>query len=387
MACHPAPGLTMTICVTNRELHPGEPEQPLRFLFALPGFHSEDRGAEIALLSVADQLAARGDAVLVIGSGPARSDVSYDYRRIPLVNRRKFERLPKFPPFRSETAWEDATFAFNLLRAYQPADFDVTVTCNYPFTNWVLQRGGPQRPRHIFVTQNGDWPATSHKAEFRFFDCDGLVCTNPDYEERNRDRWRTALVPNGIDPQRFRDARSDRPRFGLPEDRPVVLMVSAFIETKRVLDGMRAVASVPGAHFVVAGDGPLRDEVDALARQILPGRFTRLTVTNDAMPSLYRSADAFLHMSLQESFGNVYVEAMAAGLPIVAHDGARVRWIVGERDTLCDTTDRAQTSSAIAAALAHGPGAPDPRTADFAWESIARKYRDFAAQLVGAKSG
>ena len=354
----------------------------LRYLFALPGFHAEARGAEIALLAVANELARDGNRVTVIGSGPPLPGTAYDYRRTRAVNRRLFERAPKLPPFRSETAWEDATFAFGLLRAYDPRDYDVTVTCNFPFTHWALRRGGAERPKHLFVTQNGNFPAISDGAEFRFFECDGLGCINPDYEQASRDRWRTALIPNGIDPDRFVGVESDRAGLGLPSEVPIVLMVSALIETKRVEAGIRAVAGVPGAHLVVAGDGPLRKQVEALAAQLLPGRFTRLTVQAERMPALYKSADAFLHMSLFESFGNVFVEAMASGLPIVAHDTPRLRWIVGERDTLCDTEDLAAVTAQLAVALAQGKGAPDPRTALFTWSAIARKYHKFALQVT-----
>ncbi|WP_205958275.1 glycosyltransferase family 4 protein [Qipengyuania sediminis] len=357
-------------------------DHPLRYLFALPGFHREERGAEIALLAVAGELARAGQQVTVIGAGPPRDGCAYAYRQAHAINRRRLERLPQFPPFRSETVWEDASFAASLLRAYEPQDFDVTVTCNFPFTHWALRRGGREAPKHIFVTQNGDWPARNRQAEFRTFRCDGLVCTNPDYEAANRARWRTALIPNGIDPARFAGVAPDRTRFGLPPDKRVVLMVSAFIETKRVIDGMRAVAEVPGAHFAVAGDGPLRGQVESLALEILPGRFTRLELPAAAMPALYRSADAFLHMSLTESFGNVYVEAMASGLPIVAHDSARLRWIVGERDTLCDTTDHAATVAALTRALETGRGQPDPRAEGFAWSAIAARYHAFAHDVL-----
>ena len=103
------------------------------------------------------------------------------------------------------------------------------------------------------------------------------------------------------------------------------------------------------------------------------------------MPALYRSADAFLHMSLQESFGNVFVEAMAAGLPIVGHDSERLRWIVGQRDTLCDTEDAQVLTGALKHALATGRGNPDPRAATFAWSEIAARYRTFAAELVAQR--
>ena len=359
-----------------------KPQDRLRFLFALPGFHAEERGAEVALLSVANELAKAGDSVLVIGSGPVREGLSYAYRQLSTVNRRRFEKAPFFPPFRSETVWEDAVFAAKMMGAYEPPDFDISLTCNFPFTHWVLRRGGANRPKHLFVTQNGNWPAVSEKAEFRFFDCDGLVCTNPDYQAETQDQWRTALIPNGIDPLRFQGVAGDRSRFGLPSDKRVVLMVSALIDTKRVLEGMRAASSLPDTHFVVAGDGPLRDEVETLAAEILPGRFTRMTLTAPDMPALYRSADCFLHMSFTEAFGNVYVEAMASGLPIVAQDSERLRWIVGERDTLCDTQDLSAVTEALHTAIERGQGDPDPRAQKFAWPAIARQYRQFASEVL-----
>lgn len=358
----------------------------MRLLFALPGFHAQDRGAEVALLSVARELARGGDAVTVMGSGPARPDEPYVYVQVPAVDRTRFERWPHLPAFRSETAWEDATFAANMLRRYRPGDFDAAITCNFPFSHWALRRPAGRAPLQIFVTQNGDWAARSGKAEFRWFRCDGLVCTNPDYEAANKGRWPTALIPNGISRSRYADVRPDRAALGLPEGVPIVLMVSALIDTKRVAAGVRAVAALPDAHLVVAGDGPLRTDVDALAAAHLAGRFTRLTLTAPDMPRLYASADAFLHMSLLESFGNVFVEAMASGLPIVGHDTPRLRWIVGDRDTLCDTEDQAATTAAIGRALAIGRGPADPRSADFDWSSIAARYRDFIATLMARRA-
>lgn len=360
----------------------------MRLLFALPGFHAQDRGAEVALLAVARALARGGDTVTVMGGGPERPGEPYRYLSIPMVERRRFERFPKLPAFRSETAWEDATFAANLLRRYDPRHYDAVVTCNFPFTHWALRR--PARgatPLQIFVTQNGDWPARNDRAEFRFFRCDGLVCINPDYEAANRERWRTALIPNGVDLARYRDVPRDRAALGLPKGAPIVLMVSALIETKRVAAGIDAVAALPDAHLVVAGDGPLRSEIDGLAARLLPGRFTRLTLPAGDMPRLYAAADAFLHMSLFESFGNVFVEALASGLPVIGHDTPRLRWIVGERDTLCDTEDPGAVTDAIARALRIGRGAADPRAAQFDWPVIAAQYRAFLEGLPNARAG
>lgn len=359
----------------------------MRIFFALPGFHRYDRGAEVALLSLAAELARQGNDVDVVGSGPDRPNVPYNYWRVPATDREKFERFPKIPLLRDETTYEELTFLPGLLRTYDPARYDLTLTCSFPYTSVALyRRGGARRPKHVFVTQNGDWPAHSDKSEFRLFGCDGLVCTNPDYFERNREQWRCALIPNGLDPTRFKPGPSNRARFGLPEGPPIVLMVSALIETKRVADGVEAIAKLPDAHLVVAGDGPLRSEVDALAERLLPGRYTRLTTTPDAMPDLYRSADIFLHLSKVESFGNVFIEAIACGLPVVGHDTPRLRWIVGDDEYLVDTDKSENTAAAVSRALDEKDAgireARQRRSQQFAWSAVAERYRTFFDEVV-----
>lgn len=357
----------------------------LKLLFALPGFHRYDRGAEVALLSVAGELAASGDRVMVAGSGPPREGQAYAYHRIATVDRRRFEGLPAVPVLRSPEAWEDMIFSFRLAAWLRPADFDAVVTCSFPFTHWALRRPGRgRRPLQIFVTQNGDWPAGRPSAEYRTFRCDGLVCTNPEFHESHRATWPSALIPNGVDLARFTGLRHSPARFGLREDRPVVLMVSALIPSKRVADGIAAVADLPDAQLLLAGDGPLRAEIDALGAARLPGRYRRVTVPAAEMPSLYGAADAFLHLSADESFGNVFVEARASGLPVVAHDMPRTRWILGDGQFLCDTTRPAVAVDALRAALARGTGDPAADIGRFAWPLVAAQYRSFIAGLMVA---
>lgn len=356
----------------------------MRIQFLLPGLHRVRRGAEAAFESVATEIAKLGlDEVTVIGSGPPIENRRYRFQHSGLIPREWFERFPKFPPMRSEYIYEEASWVLNYLPRYRPGAADVTVTCSYPFLNWMLTWWPPlvRKPAHVFVTQNGDWPAYSGQHEHRLFHCDGLICTNPQYYERNKTRWPSVLVPNGIDPRRFFPGPSARARFGLPQTGVIVLMVSALIESKRVLEGMRAVARMPKAMLVVAGDGPLRDQFDKLGNEIMPGRFRRMTLPTDQMPDLYRSADVFLHPTLYESFGNVYVEAMAVGLPVVAHDYAVTRWIFGEHPGLIDATDEGALAAAVMRAVSTGYADADARSTSaadrFAWPRIARQYREF----------
>jgi glycosyltransferase involved in cell wall biosynthesis len=357
----------------------------VRVLFALPGFHRYDRGAEVALLSVARELALGGEDVTVAGSGPPREATPYSYISVPSVRRETCEALPTFPPFRSETAWEDATFALNLLRKGRLCQYDASVTCSFPFSHWALRRHGRKGPAHVFVTQNGDWPAYSDQAEFGTFSCDGLVCTNPDYLSRNEHRWSCALIPNGIDLERFKPGPSSRHALGLPAERPVILMVSALIESKRVLDGIRAVAALRDATLVVAGDGPMRLEVTRLGEKLLPQRFKLVSLSAQEMPDLYRSADVFLHLSLLESFGNVFLEAWASGLPIVGHGSDRLRWILGGRHYLCDTTNPAELKTALEAALFARRANSREGVERYSWTAVGSEYHRFISQTVAQR--
>ena len=363
----------------------------MRILFALPGLHRFGRGAEVVFESVAQQIAERGEhRITLVGSGRARADRAYDFIHVPAASREHFERWPRVPFFRHEFMYEELTFAIGLAALPAVGKADITMTCSYPYTNWALRRPRlGKRPAHVFVTQNGDWPALGHGSEPQFFGCDGLICTNPLYFDRNRDRWNATLIPNGVDPKRFYAGPPRKAELGLPTDGPLILMVSALEPGKRVIEAMRAVAGVPGAQLVVAGDGPLRDEVDRLAAEILPGRFKRALFEHEQMPDLYRSADVFLHTKIRESFGNVYVEALSSGAPIVAHDDEVTRWILGDHAILVDTEDQAATTAAITQAL------KAPRQRDdgaewaherYSWDVVAGKYVDFFQDVLDRKA-
>jgi len=359
----------------------------MRILFALPGIHRYDRGAEIAFISIAEELAKVGDSVTLIGSGPIRAATSYRFLRAASIRRENFETFPSKWILRNEYRYEEMTFVPNLLRRFRPADYDVTLTCSFPFTNWVLRRPAlfGNRPAHVFVTQNGDWPAYGREDEYRYFGCDGLICTNPEFYERNKDRWRCRLIPNGADCERFVPGPAQRQRFGLPTDRLIVLMVSALIPSKRVQVGIEATRHVPDAHLVVAGDGPLCREIDAAAARLIPGRFTRLSVQPDAMPALYRAADIYLHLSKDEPSSLAIVEAMASGLPVIAHDMPRMRYIVGDDEFLMDTTDPAAVAEQIDRAR-RSPSCfaakRSRKAAVFSWSNIARMYREFLQEIT-----
>ena len=371
----------------------GDRALSMRVAIALTGLHRVNRGAEVAFEALARALAADSrDRVTLIGSGRPTPEDPYSFVRAASIDRGHFERWPKFPPLRSEMTYEELSWVPGVLRHYRPSDFDISLTCSYPFTNWLLRaRRSKGRPAHVFVTENGDWAPKTNSSEFRLFGCDGLVCTNPEYMERNKDHWMSALIPNGVDGTRFFPAARDRAYFGLPESAPIVLMVSALNPNKRVLDGIRVVAGLPEAWLVVAGDGSQRKEVDELAAELLPNRFRRLNLESGEMPGLYRCADAFLHMTYFESFGNVYIEAMACGIPVVAHRSSVTDWIIGANGILVDTDDLPATRTSLEDVLAGrftvGARETATMTERFDWQTIAREYRAFFTDVLEKRLG
>src|SRR5271165_2144391 len=99
----------------------------MRVLFALPGLHQYNCGAEVAFIAIARELAALGNPVTLIGSGAVGQESAYRFLRAPSVARENFEWLPSFPLFRDECAFEELTFIPNLIRLYRPQDYNVTV--------------------------------------------------------------------------------------------------------------------------------------------------------------------------------------------------------------------------------------------------------------------
>ena len=150
--------------------------------------------------------------------------------------------------------------------------------------------------------------AVSTPIERRLIERDGL---SPD---------RITVIPNAVVPSS--EVRSDA-HPALPAGlRPLVGVVARLQREKGVANFLEAAARVapllPEAHFVIAGDGPLRQELEILAENLgLKSRIRFLGFRSDAS-ALIESMDVLVVPSLTEGSPLVTLEAMAAGVPVVA---------------------------------------------------------------------
>lgn len=118
-----------------------------------------------------------------------------------------------------------------------------------------------------------------------------------------------------------------RAEFALERGRPILLFAAKLIERKRpelLLEAFARIHDDPALQYpylVFAGDGPLRERLEARAKQIAPGavRFLGFQTQRD-LPRCYDLCDAFVLPSVQESWGLVVNEVMCAGRAVVVSD-------------------------------------------------------------------
>lgn len=146
--------------------------------------------------------------------------------------------------------------------------------------------------------------------------------------------WRgeAVVIPNGVDASAFgtafpRDARiALRREFGFAADDAVVITTSRLVAKNGVDTLIRAVHHLNAkriahpAKLLIVGDGVLRGSLEAMVRELGEGGAVRFAgaVPFSEMPRYLGCADVFCRPSRSEGFGNVFLEAMAAGIPVVA---------------------------------------------------------------------
>ncbi|MHB8470297.1 MAG: glycosyltransferase family 4 protein [Gaiellaceae bacterium] len=141
----------------------------------------------------------------------------------------------------------------------------------------------------------------------------------------------------------------------VPEDARILLAVSRLTAQKGIDTAIRALAALPGdAVLVVLGAGPDREALAALTRTLgVADRVFLLGRVPDVAAWL-RRASVFVHPARWEGFGLAVLEAMLAGLPVVASDVSSLPELVADGETgfLVPPDDPAALARAIDAALA-----------------------------------
>ncbi|MGH2516723.1 MAG: glycosyltransferase family 4 protein [Ktedonobacterales bacterium] len=167
---------------------------------------------------------------------------------------------------------------------------------------------------------------------------------------------RVAVWPRGVDTSLFTPTRRSpawRARIAGDPTRPILLYAGRLAQEKNLaaLRPLLPLLTAYNAHLVFVGDGPARADL-AAAYADAPATFTGY-LRGEALAEAYASADIFVFPSLTETFGQVVLEAMASGLPVVAFDAEGVRNLVCHAETgfLVPPTPTATMTASVRALL------------------------------------
>jgi glycosyltransferase involved in cell wall biosynthesis len=163
-----------------------------------------------------------------------------------------------------------------------------------------------------------------------------------------------ADCPNGIDVETFASASGPGKQalFSVTEDTPVILCVGRLEMVKDHETLLRAMSSIPRAVLALAGDGPLRRPLHALAEQLGIGSRVQFLGKRADVPQLLKAADLYVQPSRWEGLSIAVLEAMAAGKPIVVSDAPSLAEQVEDTALLFPVGDAHQLALRISTLLA-----------------------------------
>ena len=126
-------------------------------------------------------------------------------------------------------------------------------------------------------------------------------------------RKRVEVIPNGVDVKKF---TADVQSRALDKGNITLITTSRLVEKNGIKDIINALKFLPNVKLKILGAGPLESELKLLATG-WPVEFVGY-VSQDEIPKYLNEADLFVRPSLSEGMGNSFIEAMAAGLPVIA---------------------------------------------------------------------
>jgi len=195
------------------------------------------------------------------------------------------------------------------------------------------------------------WPlGHMYGATARF--ADRMIAVSPEVREYHLAKTgvpseKMMVIENGVDVSAFsgyeEEARQIRAEFGLSESAPVFGIIGRLKPQKDLTTFLKAAAELlikqPDARFLVVGDGPLRGELELLAKNLDLFPSLIFTGLRKDVPAIMKAIDVLVLSSLWEGLPVILLEAMAASRPVVstAVDGVKGVVIPDETALLVET--------------------------------------------------
>ena len=178
------------------------------------------------------------------------------------------------------------------------------------------------------ITLVGSDESFAPVVEFSINNSDGVTAVSNHLKQQTLDAFNITsdirVIYNFIDFDRFK--KTDKEHFKkaiAPEGEKIIVHVSNFRKVKRVQDVIKVFAKVQAeipAKLLLIGDGPERQSLEVLCREMGLCDEIRFLGKQNAVEELLSLADLFIIPSQNESFGLAALEAMACEVPIISSD-------------------------------------------------------------------
>ncbi len=210
------------------------------------------------------------------------------------------------------------------------------------------------------------------------------------YAKQANPKAKSYLLPNGVEVKKFYN----------PTQPPLTLRGGAIVTVSRLVfkNGVdtliRAMPLLPGYELTIAGDGPQAEALTTLARKLgVSDRVVFLgLVGQDALPGLLQRSSVFVRPSRSEGLGIAFLEAMAAGVPIIGTPVGGIPDFLKNRETglFCEV----ENPESIAQAVRELDQQPDLRASIIAnaqksmracydWDILAQQYYEIISRHSG----
>jgi phosphatidyl-myo-inositol alpha-mannosyltransferase len=350
----------------------------VRIALACPYSWDAPGGVQVHVAQLANHLRRRGHDVLVVAPGLSQPDddvVKIVARPVAVRYQGTVAPIAPWPWSAGPIGRTLKAFGPDLVHAHEPLTLSTSLYA-------VLRSPAPAVATfHAFAESSALYTAAAPFLRPVWKRLSARIAVSEAAARFVGKRFRGTLrvIPNGCDGQPFAEAQ---PLEGLPDGRRMVWVgrldgQKGFPIAVRAFE--RLASEFSDLSFVIVGDGRDRQAVsslgvDACRRVVLAG-----SVSHRDLPGYVAGADVFVAPAVgQESFGIVLVEAMAAGVPVVASDIEGYREVVrpgvdgiltppGDPLALADAVRQVLSDSALAGRLAESAKA---RAQRFRWEVV-----------------
>lgn len=283
-------------------------------------------------------------------------------------------------PFYLGSLWRDWGFARCVCRVLKQQRFDMVqsherIACCDVYRagdgvhrEWLAQRSrvlGPLERLRLALNPYHRYVLAAEKKLFTSPRLKAVICISRMVKEDIRRHYNVPeeklyVIYNGIDTTAFHPSLADQYRLttrqslDIAADAPLFLFVGSGFQRKGLAALLHAMATLPdAAHLLVVGKDKQSRVFVRLAAKLGLAKRVHFTGGQANVKPFYGAADALVFPTLYEPFGNVALEAMACGLPVVTSSNSGAAELIREADNgyACDPLDVPGLAQAMTALL------------------------------------